>query len=358
MVFGIEKGNFWGFFTGDGEDRGRSNSWDKTQEELISDFKRQMPGAYSHEARQSYSETPRHSKCTEKLSTNARTKAPKKAQFHNDAPTDTKLIDFDAPCPSDHAGTYAKQSDQMATVANNRTREPSTQGYYNLPGAQQPYYQTLEANSGRKGRGMTPDDLAHFQKISLEKTTIEQTLDNERTENKKLKQAIQTLKGTSQRSHMEIEALKRALAEAQAENEGLKEANEKLKDKIFTVQPVIQFSDSQIGEKYHLICSHIEDWIESEIPDLGGVVHKLTRHIVQTERLKLLMKTLWGSRDWEMLTKFPEAEYSILRRIIHVCLELWIFDSRIYLVGIDGVGGEMLAQIEQGMRSLEPRVGK
>lgn len=146
--------------------------------------------------------------------------------------------------------------------------------------------------------------------------------------------------------------------ESEMEVHRLKKAIDEMTDENFRSLPTAQISDSQIGEEYHLLCSQIEDWIDTEFPNLEGCFDAIEWQLVTEDRFKALGGDSYvNSVEFDAIWKYPGADYSILRRMIQRCLDIGIFDRKSYFVALAD-DGKVLENVENGMRSLEPRMGK
>jgi len=108
-------------------------------------------------------------------------------------------------------------------------------------------------------------------------------------------------------------------------NREIQELNEKgeaLKDIQFNIEATFQTSDSGIREQYHKLCCVIDDWVETEFPDLENVLSTMEQQLSFLPEFTPVLDQFWESEEHHVMRTAAASEHSILKRFIWLCLEL------------------------------------
>ena len=129
------------------------------------------------------------------------------------------------------------------------------------------------------------------------------------------------------------------------------------KDDLLRLQPTSQVPDNELADLYSNLDQQITGWVDDRTED-SEVLEEQFENIKAPEDLPDLFIGYLSSDQLRMARKYPESQPTVLRYLIHQVLDTFVFDSEIYLFGLDAHNISLLRSLEEGMTLLEPRRGE
>ena len=121
-------------------------------------------------------------------------------------------------------------------------------------------------------------------------------------------------------------------------------------DDLFKLQPRAQISDADVAEEFNEVCHRIASWVDDEIT------------LYENSHPKISSLDLFsGGEDAKaarLLQKYPEAGDLWVKYEIHRCLQQFVFEKDVYLLGLPLEMKHALQEAEQCMASSQPPKGK
>ena len=128
------------------------------------------------------------------------------------------------------------------------------------------------------------------------------------------------------------------------------------KDDLLRLQPTSQVPDNEISDQYSNLDQQITGWVDDKTED-SEILESQFDKIRPSEDLPDLFQGYLSSDQLRIAKKYPESQPTLVRYLIHRYLDTFVFDSAIYLFGLDARNIALLQGIEEGMKLLEPHRG-
>lgn len=198
----------------------------------------------------------------------------------------------------------------------------------------------LKAESARKLEAALQAKDTELEVLQNRISTLSETCQNKRAENKSLLAGIDTANGDFQQLRTKLLASQQDLHTC--------------KDDLFRLQPMNQAPDTEISNDFESICHEISSWIDGEISRF-----EKEHTEANADTISANIFNFRGDRDaaWLTATHPNFGEYLVTFKI-HQCLQETMFKDNVYLVGLSQGRKEILQTIESGMKELEPPRGK
>lgn len=168
---------------------------------------------------------------------------------------------------------------------------------------------------------------------------------------------IEALRNQVQVERQEKPAVQRDLERSKAETVQLMKNFGECKENLFKLQSTVCLSDTQIAQCYDLLCEDIADWVDTELPEIENLLIKLLQSSRELDAGYNHLNAYCQSGLIEVMERFPSAYVIIVRCLIERHLEMYIFNTDNYFLGVPDKYDAFLKMIEDGMMSLGPQKG-
>ena len=194
-----------------------------------------------------------------------------------------------------------------------------------------------------------------FKKINLLEKKKKQLEDNERI-----------VESSSTNTKEELGRLEQKYSEMEKSHqmccsriEGLGRELEACKDKIFSLQPPAQVTDSEIRRGWKSLCAQIDQWVDDESGGMDDIRPFLVEGKLKNVSLQSSIEQLVKLETSDgLISGNPCILDHVIRAMIYEVLLEDVFAENVSMPGLTPEMIELLAMLEKNLEGLEPRRGR